>query len=130
MDNFLFLQHLREGSLEEGRAYIQEHIAELADHDVIGDMLADDALKQLYNPFVSLKLAELLIFFGEIDHHVYSHALGLKAKGEIAVLLVEQYLEFARRLGDRYYIMERGSMVQSGKTSELTEESVKKHIAF
>jgi urea transport system ATP-binding protein len=55
---------------------------------------------------------------------------GLKAKGEIAILLVEQYLDFARRLGDRYYIMERGTMVQGGKTSELTEESVKKHLAF
>jgi urea transport system ATP-binding protein len=55
---------------------------------------------------------------------------GLKAKGDIAVLLVEQYLDFARRLGDRYYIMERGTMVQGGKTSELTEESVKKHLAF
>jgi urea transport system ATP-binding protein len=55
---------------------------------------------------------------------------GLKAKGDIAILLVEQYLEFARRVGDRYYIMERGTMVQNGKTSELTEESVKKHLAF
>src|SRR5690606_42108961 len=55
---------------------------------------------------------------------------GLKEKGGIAVLLVEQYLDFARRLGDRYYIMERGTMVQGGKTSELTEESVKKHLAF
>jgi urea transport system ATP-binding protein len=54
----------------------------------------------------------------------------LKEKGDIAIVLVEQYLDFARRLGDRYYIMERGTMVQSGKTSELTEESVKKHLAF
>jgi CHAT domain-containing protein len=83
MDNSLFLQHLHEASLEEGRTYIQEHIAELTDHDAIGDWLAEDALKQLYNPFVSLKLAELLIFFGEIAHHVYSHALGLKAKGDV-----------------------------------------------
>src|SRR5216683_2571345 len=85
MDNSLFLQHLREASLEEGRTYIQEHIAELADHDAIGDWLADDALKQLYNPFVSLKLAELLIFFGEYTHHLPSHALGLKAKGDVLV---------------------------------------------
>jgi urea transport system ATP-binding protein len=55
---------------------------------------------------------------------------GLKEKGDISILLVEQYLDFARRLGDRYYIMQRGAMVQSGKTSELTEESVKKHLAF
>jgi urea transport system ATP-binding protein len=55
---------------------------------------------------------------------------GLKEKGEISILLVEQYLDFARRLGDRYYIMERGTMVHNGKTSELTEETVKKHLAF
>jgi CHAT domain-containing protein len=82
MDTTIFLQHLRAISLEEGRTYIQAHIAELADHDAIGNLLADEALKQLYDPFLSLKLAELLIFFGEITHNVYSHALGLKAKGD------------------------------------------------
>jgi urea transport system ATP-binding protein len=55
---------------------------------------------------------------------------GLKEKGGIAILLVEQYLDFARRLGDRYSIMERGSIVLEGKTSELTDASVKKHLAF
>jgi len=55
---------------------------------------------------------------------------GLKAKGEIAILLVEQYLDFARRLGDDFYIMERGAMVLRGPTSELTEAKVKKHLAF
>ncbi len=85
MDNTLFLQHLRNAGLEEGRAYLQEHSAELADHDAIGALLADEALTQLYNPFVSLKLAELLIYFGEITQNVYSHALGLKAKGDVLV---------------------------------------------
>ncbi len=56
--------------------------------------------------------------------------VGLKAKGKISILLVEQYLDFARRLGDQYYIMERGTMVQNGATENLTEESVKKHLAF
>ncbi len=82
MDNALFLQHLRNLSLEEGRAYIQEHIAELTDHDAIGNLLADEALAKLYDPFVSLKLAELLIFFGGLTQHLSSHALGLKAKGD------------------------------------------------
>src|SRR5947209_17219738 len=82
MDNTLFVQHLRNLSLEEGLAYIQEHIAELTDHDAIGNLLADEALAKLYDPFVSLKLAELLIFFGELTHHTSSHALGLKAKGD------------------------------------------------
>jgi urea transport system ATP-binding protein len=55
---------------------------------------------------------------------------GLKAKGDMAILLVEQYLDFARRLGDDFYIMERGSMVMGGDISLLTEEHIKKHLAF
>src|SRR5712691_7640088 len=85
MDNNLFLQHLRELSLEDGRAYIQAHIEELADNAAIGVLIADEALRQLYTLFVSLKLAELLIFFGEYVHHPSSHALGLKAKGDALV---------------------------------------------
>jgi urea transport system ATP-binding protein len=55
---------------------------------------------------------------------------GLKSRGDIAILLVEQYLDFARRLGDSYYIMERGSMVMGGDIAQLTEENIKKHLAF
>lgn len=55
---------------------------------------------------------------------------GLKEKGGMAILLVEQYLDFARRLGDRYSIMERGTMVHSGLTADLTDETVRKHLAF
>jgi tetratricopeptide (TPR) repeat protein len=83
MNEELFLQNLRDLRLEEGRDYIQEHILELSDHASIGNLLADEALRSLYTPFVSLKLAELLIFFGEYVHHVLSHALGLKAKGDV-----------------------------------------------
>src|SRR5438552_2430673 len=85
MDTDLFLQNLRDLSLEEGKVYIQEHIDELADHAAIGNLLADEALRLLYSPFVSLKLAELLIFFGEYVQHMSSHALGLKAKGDALV---------------------------------------------
>jgi CHAT domain-containing protein len=85
MDNELFLQHLRELSLEDGKAYIQEHIEELADHAAVGGLFTDEALHLLYTPFVSLKLAELLIFFGEYVQHSSSHALGLKAKGDALV---------------------------------------------
>jgi hypothetical protein len=87
MDNEPFLQHLRDLSLEEGRVFIQEHASELADHTTIGNLIADEALRLLYSPFVSLKLAELLIFFGEFFHHPSSHALGLKAKGDALVQL-------------------------------------------
>src|SRR5215467_6574171 len=82
MDTALFLQYLRDHTLEEGRAYILEHIAELSDHPAISELLEKEALRLLYSPFVSLKLAELLISYGEYVQHTSSHALGLKAKGD------------------------------------------------
>ncbi len=82
MDSDLFLQRLRELPIEDGRTYIQEHIAELSDHKAVGELLADEALRVLYAPFLSLKIAELLIFYGELTEDMYSHALGLKAKGD------------------------------------------------
>jgi CHAT domain-containing protein len=87
MDDALFLQQLRDLSLEDGRAFIQAHAAELTDHAVFGNLLADEALHLLYSPFVSLKLAELLIFFGEYLHYTSSHALGLKAKGDALMMI-------------------------------------------
>src|SRR5260370_42528239 len=85
MDKALFLQRLSELPLEEGKAYIRESIAELSDHAAIGELLAEEALRVLYTPFLSLKLAELLIFYGSSTGHLSSHALGLKAKGEALV---------------------------------------------
>src|SRR5260370_3387712 len=90
MDTDLFLQHLRDVPLEEGRAYIQEHRDELSDHAAIGNSLTDEALRLLYTPFLSLKLAELLLFFGEYVHYSSSHALGLKAKGD-ALMMIGHY---------------------------------------
>ena len=82
MDKELFLQRLRDLPLEEGRAYIREYIADLADYDAVGNMLADEARRLLYTPFVSLKVAEVLISFGDYAGHMPSRALGLKAKGD------------------------------------------------
>src|SRR6266581_7054813 len=87
MDTNLFLHYLRDHTLEESRAYIQEHIAELTDHKFIGELLEEEALRILYTPFVSLKLAELLIFFGEYVSHLPSHALGLKCKGDALMMI-------------------------------------------
>ena len=85
MDSRLFLQRLSELSLEEGRAYIQDHTSELADLNEISDLLENEALRQLFNPFLSLKLSELLIFFGDYTRDLSFHALGLKAKGDALV---------------------------------------------
>ena len=47
----------------------------------------------------------------------------------LAVLLVEQYLDFAERLADAYVIMAKGAVVAAGATSELRLETVKHHLS-
>jgi urea transport system ATP-binding protein len=49
-------------------------------------------------------------------------------KGELSVLLVEQYLDFAKELADRFVIMDRGSIVARGAIAELNDDVVKQHL--
>jgi len=53
---------------------------------------------------------------------------GFKAQRRFAILLVEQYMEFAARLADRYVIMAKGAVVASGLAADLNEEQVKRHL--
>jgi urea transport system ATP-binding protein len=53
-----------------------------------------------------------------------------KEQRRFAILLVEQYMEFAARLADSYVIMSKGAVVASGKTSELSAEQVKQHLVI
>ncbi len=39
----------------------------------------------------------------------------IKERGDVGVILVEQYLEFAWRLSDAYYVMEKGEFTATGK---------------
>ncbi|MEY5027051.1 MAG: urea transporter ATP-binding subunit UrtE [Verrucomicrobiota bacterium] len=54
--------------------------------------------------------------------------LKLKGAGGMSILLVEQYLDFCTWIGDRFYILERGSVVSKGAMSELTESVVRKYL--
>jgi urea transport system ATP-binding protein len=47
----------------------------------------------------------------------------------LAVLLVEQYLDFAERLADAYVIMAKGAVVAGGPITQLRLESVRHHLA-
>jgi urea transport system ATP-binding protein len=51
----------------------------------------------------------------------------IQTKG-ISVLLVEQHLHFVRQ-ADRYYAMQKGGIVASGETSDLSNEVVQKFLA-
>ncbi len=84
MDTALFLQRLRELPLEEGRVYIREHATEIDDFIATGHWIKDEALRQrTKNPLVSLKLAELLVFWGEDLQLPLIRALGLVARGDV-----------------------------------------------
>jgi len=48
----------------------------------------------------------------------------LKDQGEMAILLVEQYFEFAYGLADQFYSMRRGEIVLEGAKSELKKADV------
>jgi urea transport system ATP-binding protein len=53
---------------------------------------------------------------------------GLAARRDMAILLVEQYFEFARALADRYVVMERGEVVLSGDAKEMVEADVRRFL--
>jgi urea transport system ATP-binding protein len=53
----------------------------------------------------------------------------IKTELGLAVLLVEQYLDFAERLADSYVIMAKGAVVARGDTRELNVEAVRRHLA-
>lgn len=52
----------------------------------------------------------------------------LRSKGEMVVLLVEQYFDFARDLADRFAVMERGQIVLSGKRDDMIEQDIRRHL--
>ena len=47
---------------------------------------------------------------------------GLRARGEIAIVLVEQYLDFAHALADRFVALSRGSVTLSAPKPEVARE--------
>jgi urea transport system ATP-binding protein len=52
----------------------------------------------------------------------------LAARGNMAILLVEQYFEFARKLADRYAVMERGELVLAGHAEDMVETEVRRYL--
>jgi urea transport system ATP-binding protein len=50
----------------------------------------------------------------------------LAATGEMAILLVEQYYDFARSLADQYLVMERGEIVARGAGADMERDGVRR----
>ena len=54
----------------------------------------------------------------------------LRNKGEMAILLVEQYFDFARELADSFIVLERGEVVMAGSGKDLAGDNVRNRIAI
>lgn len=52
----------------------------------------------------------------------------LRQEGKMSILLVEQYLDFARELADCFAIMDRGAMVAQGAIGELNDAVIRQHL--
>jgi urea transport system ATP-binding protein len=53
----------------------------------------------------------------------------LLTAGDIAILLVEQYYDFAKSLADRYVVLSRGEVVARGAGSTMDEDNVRAYLA-
>jgi len=54
----------------------------------------------------------------------------LRSLGKIAIVLVEQYLDFARELGDHFAVMERGAISYSCSRADLDEAQLKRAMSL
>ncbi|MFT3664823.1 urea ABC transporter ATP-binding subunit UrtE [Piscinibacter sp.] len=54
----------------------------------------------------------------------------LADRGTMAIVLVEQYYDFAAELADQYLLMERGEIVQRGRGAAMDAEGVRDRMAI
>src|SRR5271169_2189257 len=54
----------------------------------------------------------------------------LRSLGKIAIVLVDQYLDFARELGDHFAVMDRGAIVYSCNRDDLDEGALRRAMAI
>ena len=53
----------------------------------------------------------------------------LRSKGDMAIVLVEQYFEFARDLADDFAVMDRGAVVIAGRKADMVEHEVRARLS-
>ncbi|MDB5763314.1 MAG: urtE [Herminiimonas sp.] len=53
----------------------------------------------------------------------------LRERGDMAILLCEQYFDFAHALADKFIVLSRGEVVAAGFQGQMNGENVKRHLA-
>jgi urea transport system ATP-binding protein len=54
----------------------------------------------------------------------------LRQRGDLAILLVEQFLDFALSAASYYYVMEKGQIVAEGATQQISQAVVQQYLAI
>jgi urea transport system ATP-binding protein len=54
----------------------------------------------------------------------------LADRGDMAIVLVEQYYDFAQELADRYLVMERGEVIAAGEGKDMESAGVRQMVAI
>ena len=54
----------------------------------------------------------------------------LANRGDMGILLCEQYYDFAEELADYYVVMDRGEVVAKGPGSEMVEKGIRQIVAI
>lgn len=53
----------------------------------------------------------------------------LRQRGDIGIILCEQYFDFALELADQFVVLSRGEVAAAGPQSEMDTEQVRRHLA-
>ena len=53
----------------------------------------------------------------------------LRERGDIAIVLCEQYFDFARALADQFVVLSRGAVVRSGTRAEMEGDEVRELLS-
>jgi urea transport system ATP-binding protein len=78
-----------------------------------------------------------LIFFDEATEGIQPSIIKdiervirlLRQRGDMGILLCEQYFDFAHALADKFLVLSRGEVVASGMQDVMQGEDVKRHLA-
>ena len=54
----------------------------------------------------------------------------LADRGNMAIVLVEQYYDFAAELADQYLVMERGEVVMRGRGADMAADGVRERMSI
>lgn len=84
-----------------------------------------DTLKKLKAPSAQ---PETLVKADEDVAQIKDAIRELKKEHALAILLVEQYVDFCREVADRFYAMDRGTVTIAGEIAELTDDVVKRYL--